>query len=266
LTDFLSSAHLKSSSIISTLPFYFQRWLATEDSDDEEDTHQPPTVDRYPMDGTDHECFTLRHGLGSPSKSDDAPLTFYGSSTTRIPLDPDQLFDDEESDFASKYLNLDYGTSPVANRTVAAEIGSPTTSSDSSASFSGTPVDVETQWGAEPTSLSLLNTTKFEIEIDANGAEKRNPWPWGNYTYRPLGRPRYIDSDEYVQKHEFMKAEEKLRTRLTELFAEEAVRAGKGPKVERRRETKPSEDAKRGTSMPIIAFSQLVRGRTIYNP
>ena len=145
-------------------------------------------------------------------ESDNVPLTFYGSFTTKRLLDPDQLFDDEERDFASKYLNLDYGTSPFANRTVVPKIGSPTTLRDSSTSSAGSPPDVEMQWGIEPTSLSLLNPTKFESEIGADSTGTRNSWPWGNYTYRPPGCPRYIDSEEYVQDHEFRKVEEKLRT------------------------------------------------------
>lgn len=218
------------------------------------------------MDRTDCGCFAFRHGLDSPSESDNVSPVFYGSFATGRPFDPDQLFDDEERDFASKYLNLDYGTSPFAKRNVAAEIGSPTAFSYSSAGSTATPWDVGTQWGIEPTSLSLLNAAKFEIEIGANGTETRNPWPWGNYTYRPPSRPRYIDSEDYVRKHELMKVEEELRTRLTELFAQEAVCARKWPEVEIRRETKRIEDIGRGTSIPIIAFSQVVRGRTIYNP
>ena len=118
MTYFLLSAHPKPSSIISTLLIYFQQWLVTDDSDDEEDAHQPPTVDRYSMDGTDHKYFTLRHGLDTPLESDNVPLAFYDSFTTKRPLDPDQLFNDEERDFASKYLNLDYETSPFANCTI----------------------------------------------------------------------------------------------------------------------------------------------------
>jgi len=169
-------------------------------------------------------------------------------------------------DFASKYLNIEYETSPLANHTVEAETGSPGSFGDSSVSSAGTHRDVGMQWEVQPTSLSLLDATRFEIEVGANGVEMRSPWPWGNYTHRPPGHPRYIDSEEYVQKYELMKAEERLRTRLTELFAEEAVYAGRKPKVERRRERYLNEDVEKGSPMPIIAFSQLVRGRTIYNP
>ena len=267
MTDFLLSAHPDPASIISTLPLYFQRWLAADDSDDEEDTYSPPSVGRHSVGGdTDYEYFALRHGLDSPSEFDYVSPAFHGSFATGWPLDPDQLIDDEGMDFASKYLNLDHDTSPLADHTVEAGASFPPAFSDSSASFAGTPGDVGMQWGFEPNSLSLLDATKFEIEVGADGVEMRSPWPWGNYTYRPFGRPRYIDPEEYIQKYELMKAEEKLRARLTELFAEEAVRAGKKPKVERRRERKESEAIEKETPMPIIAFSQVVRGRTIYNP
>jgi len=200
---------------------------------------------------TDLEYRTLQHNPDSPSKSHYVSQASHGPLAAGKSVDPDQLFGEEEITFASKYLNLDYGTPPSASHAVEAETGPPSTSRDS--------FDVEMSWETEPTSLSFRDVTKSEIEA-------RNSWPWGNYTYRPLAPPRFTDHEEYAREYEFVKIEEKLRVRLTELFAEEAICGRKEPKVEGRGERKTSEDVESGTSTPIIAFSQVIRGRTIYNP
>ena len=215
---------------------------------------------------TAYKLTTLMHDLDSPSEFHSDFQAFRESSTTGKPFDPDQLSREEEMTFVSQYLNLDYGTSPSTNHAAGAGTGSPTAFSQYSTSFTGSPGDAEVQLGTEPTSLSLLDATKFEAEVDANGIETRNPWPWGNYTYRPPGRPRYIDSAEYVREYEFTKIEDRLRIRLTEFFAEKAVRAGTKPEVEKRGEGGKSEGTSGEASAPIYAFSQVIRGRTIYNP
>ena len=178
-------------------------------------------------------------------------------------MDQDELFEEEAIAFASEYLNLDYETSTFAEHAVVAEPISSPTSSDSSSSPTSTVEDVEMPWEIEQTSLSLLDTTKFEIEIDANGFETRNPWPWGDYTYQPPSPPRYFDSEEYAQAHQLARIEEKLRVRLSERFAENAIHSDREAKAGRLREEKKVEGE---TSPPIVAFSQVIRGRTIYNP
>jgi len=254
----------------ATLPFYLQRWLATYDSDDEsEDTYPPPTFDQdSTKSDTDYGSCTLDHGHDSPVNSQYVTRSFSIPLTAEKPVNPDEVFEEEAIAFASEYLNLDYEISTFADRAGVAEPVSSSTSSDSSPSSSPTNTagEVELPWGIEPTSLQLLDTTKFEIEIDANGVETRNPWPWGDYTYQPPNPKRSFDFEEYTQEHRLAKIEEKLRIRLSERFAEKAIRSGRKARAERRREKKKGKRIEKENSLPIVAFSQVIRGRTVYNP
>jgi hypothetical protein len=265
--DVLLSAHPKPLSLAPTLPLYFQRWLANSDSDDEEDTHPPPTVDQDFMDSdADHGYPTLRHDHGPSVESHYTYQALYGPFTVGELVDPDELFGEAAVSFASEYLNLDYQTSTFANNAIEVEVDSPSASSDSSTSPTSTSEDEEMQWEVEPTSLSLLNATRFETGIDTNGVEMRYSWPWGNYTYRPPSPPRYFDSEEYARELQFMRIEDELRDQLAERFAEEAIRDGEKAKAGRRKGGKKGDEVEKETSPPIIAFSQVIRGRTIYNP
>jgi len=268
LTDHPLSARPKLPSIISTLPPYFQRWLENIDSDDEEDLHPPPTIDQDSMDnGTDGGHPLPQRGHDFTTESHYVSQALYAPVTVGKLVDPDELFGEAAMTFASEYLNLDYETSTFASQTVDAGSSSPSTSYDSSTGPTSTVGDAETQWEVEPTSLSLLDATKFETEVDANGVETRNPWPWGDYTYYPPSPPRQFDLDDYAQEFEFSRIEEKLRIRLMERFAEEAIHGSKKVKTERRRGKKKSRGVGKKTSAPVIvAFSREVRGRTIYNP
>ncbi|KAF9645208.1 hypothetical protein BDM02DRAFT_3120562 [Thelephora ganbajun] len=181
-------------------------------------------------------------------------------------MDPDEPLGEAAMSFASKYLNLDYETPTFADHTVEAGTGSPSASSNTTTSPSSTAEDVQMPWVIEPTSLSLLDTTKFEIELDENGLERRNPWPWGDYTYRPPSPPRYLELEEYAQEHRLTKIEEQLRVRLMERFAKEAIRSGKKAKTKRGIVKKKGKGVEKKISTPIVAFSQAIRGRTIYNP
>ena len=215
---------------------------------------------------TDYGSCALQNGNDSPVNSHYATRPFHTPLTDGKPVDPDELFGEEAIAFASEYLNLDYEASALADPAVVAKPISPSTSSDSSSSATSTAEDVEVPWEVEPTSLSLLDTTKFEIEVDVYGVETRNPWPWGDCTYRPSSPPRYFDFEEYDQAHEFTKTREKLRVQLSERFAEKAIHGGRDAKAERRREKKKGKKVEKENSPPIIAFSQVIRGRTIYNP
>lgn len=261
---------LMVSTLAVTLPFYLQRWLATHDSDDEgEDTYPPPIFDQdSEKSGTDYGSCTLDHGHDSPVNSQYVTRPFSIPLTAEKPVGPDELFEEEAIAFASEYLNLDYETSTSADHGDVAEPISSSTPSDSSPSSSpaNTSGEVELPWGIEPTSLPLLDTTKFEIEIDANGVETRNPWPWGDYTYKPPNPTRSFDFEEYTQEHRLAKIEEKLRIRLSERLAEKAIRGGREARAKRRREKKKSKKVEKENSSPIVAFSQVIRGRTIYNP
>ena len=209
----------------------------------------------------------LQHGYDSPVDPPYVTQPICTPLTVGKSVDPGELFGEEVIAFASKYLNLDCETSTFADRAVVAEPISSPTLSDSSSSPASTAEDVEVPWEIEPTSLSLLDTTKFEIEIDANGVETRNPWPWGDYTYRPPNPPRYFDFEEYIQAHQLAKIEEKLRVRISERFAENSIYDGmRENRGERQREKMKGKKAEKETSSPVVAFSQVVPGRTIYNP
>ena len=254
----------------ATLPFCLQRWLATYDSDDEgEDTYPPPTFDRNSTKSdTDYGSCTLDHSHDSPVGSQCVTRPFSVPLTAEKPVSSDEPFEEEAIAFASEYLNLDYETSTFADHAGVAEPVSSSTSSDSSPSSSpnNTAGEVGLPWGIEPTSLPLLDTTKFEIEIDANGVQTRNPWPWGDYTYQPPNPTRSLDFEEYTQEHRLAKIEEKLRIRLSERFAEKAIRGGRKARAKGRREKKKGKRVEKENSSPIVAFSQVIRGRTIYNP
>ena len=260
---------LRPSAVTSTLPFYFQRWLATYDSDDEDDTYPPSTFYQNSADSdTGYGSCTLENGHDSPVNSQYVTQPLSIPLIAEKPVGPDELFGEEAIAFASEYLNLDYETSTFADHAVVAEPISSPTSSDSSPSSSPTNKtgEVELSWGIEPTSLPLLDTTKFEIEIDANGVETRNPWPWGDYTYQPPNPTRSFDFEEYAQEHRLAKIEEKLRIRLSERFAEKAIYGSREAKAERRRGKKKGKKVEKENSPTIVAFSQVARGRTIYNP
>ena len=217
-------------------------------------------------DDIGHEYPTLRRRHDTPTKPRYVSQASRGSFAAMQPMDPDDLFGEVAKSFASKYLNLDYEISAISNQAVGAETGFPSTSSDSSASTTSTIGDEEMRWEVEPTSLSLLDATKFGNEMDVNGDDTRNLWPWGDYTYRPPTPQRYLDPEEYAREYQLMKIEEKLRDRLMERFAEDAIQAGKKAKVEKRRETGKGKEVDTEPPTHIIAFSQVIRGRTIYNP
>ena len=171
--------------------------------------------------------------------------------------------------FASEYLNLDYETSSFANHTVEIEPrGSPFASRDPSTGPPSTAGDVEMQWGIPPTSLALLDPTKFELELDANGVETRNPWPWGDFTYRPPSPLTYPEPEEYLQECQMALVEEELRAQLAERLVEEAIRDGEEEERRCQEEKRKSEEVERMTFSPAIAAfsSREIRGRTIYNP
>lgn len=264
LTDFPLSAHRKPSTLFSALPTYLQEWLARDSDDDDEDTLPPPTGNQDSVDiDTDYGFYVLQRSHDSHEESHYVTQPFRTPLTTGESVDPDELFEEAAMAFASEYLNLDYETLTFADHTVDVESSSPPTSSVSSSSSNSTAEGGEVQWEIEPTSLSLLDATKFEIGIDANGGDVRNPWPWGDHTYRLPSPPRYPDLEDYVRECQLAKIEEGLRVQLSERFAENAIR---GDKEERRREKQKAWGVEGETSTPIVAFSQVIRGRTIYNP
>ena len=238
-----------------------------EDGEDDEDrddeakanegcTHrQPVAVRDFTYQGLDCEYFTLQHGCN-----------------------PDELFGEaEELEFSSRYLNLDheYGTSTISDYVAGAETGSPSTFHDSFTNLTSTNWSTRPEWSTEPTSIPFLDPARFEVGINADGVETRNLWPWGDSIYRPLCPHAYIDSEEYyAEKYLFTKFEEGMREQLTEWFAEQAILAGENAQAMKQREKweegewEESEELERETLMsaPIVAFSQVVRGRTIYNP
>ena len=181
-------------------------------------------------------------------------------------VDPDRLFREAAMSFTSEYSNLDFEDLTFVNHTVEAESNSSPISTDSSSSPASMVDDVEISWKIELTSLSLLDATKFEIGIDANGVETRSPWPWGDYTYRPPSPPRYLDFEQYAQECWLTKIKEKLRARVSERFAEKAICSDEEAETERRGEKEKGKEVERDSSTDIVAFSQVIRGRTIYNP
>ena len=175
--------------------------------------------------------------------------------------------------FASKYLNLDYADSEPANNAVGAEVDSPPTSSDTSKSLTSTSGGIGTSWETEQTSLSLLDAKKFELGMDVDGAAVKNSWPWVNYTYLPPS-PQFFDPEQYTLEYEVSRLERKLRAWLAKRYAEEAmygvekVKKVKKVKSKRRGGKKgvKAREVKTENSPYIVAFSGVVRGRTIYNP
>ena len=268
-----SSAFFKRQEVFSNLPVYFRRWLATA-SDDEESDGPPPTADQEFMDTHNghrrptHErsCPFPEEPTCSSEGLDVAPLSEH-------PFYPDQLLEAELASFTSKYLNLDYGTPGPGDNTTEGETGSPFISSDTT-TLTGTPGGVETPWEIGPTSVSLLDTTKFEFGVDANGSVSNDPWPWGSYVYQPSSPPVYFNPEEHLRERKIRKWEKKLRRRLTVIFDEEAVLTGrsvkpkrqKGKRRERRKAKEKGKEVEDENLPQITAFSGVIRGRTIYNP
>ena len=260
LTEFPLSTHLKPSGDVSKLPVYLQQWLATDDGDD---------GDSLPASAEDQDSMVSDSDYGSCALQDghDSPVEFNYAThipfTAGEPVDQGEFYEEAAMSFTSEYLNLDYEISTFANHTAEAGFSSSPTSSFSSPSLTSTAEDGEAWWEIEHTSLSLLDTTKFEIEVGANGAQVRNPWPWGDYTYRSPSPPRYHEPEDYVREGQLAWIKENLRVQLSESFAEAAIRGGG---KERRGENQKAKEVGRETSTPIVAFSQVIRGRTIYNP
>lgn len=219
----------------SNLPVHFQRWLASSDSDGE-DNHPPLKVDQDSMDiDSGHGYTTPDHGRCSHSEPHHTPRGFCG-----VHLDDNELLEEDLRSIASQYLNLDF---PPPVSVHSSGTCSPSTSI-------GTPMS--------PDSITE--------DSEANRAETGYPWAWEDHTYQSSDSTRYIDEEDYAREHELSRIEATLRVRLTEQFAREAIYGIEKTRPSRRRREKKVKEVRVENSPPIVAFSQLIPGRTIYNP
>ena len=143
----------------------------------------------------------------------------------------DELLEEEVASFASKYLNFDYEPSISVDCTVSAE----TSSSSSDA-------ETEATWGTRSQPTEMSQDTAFGNGVDTNGVATRDAYPWEDYVYRPSIPPQHTCEQDDAQESQLARV--KPRVRLEKRFAGKVVYGVK----------------------PIIAFSRVIHGRTIYNP
>ena len=232
------------STDISTLPVYFQRWLAASDSDDSDDDDyeddddddvSSSTTDQSSDSGTDYE-YEINIPCHYPLEA--SPYLSQGSNLPVLdgnPSDPnDEVLEEEIMSFASKYLNLDYAAS---EHDLEAEIDPPPTSSNTSTGFASTPENTTgSLWERERPSASLLDDFP-EFQMWDSPVTGNHVWPWGDYGYQPPSAPSYLDVEDYIRERELRKMEKKLRARLAERFEEEEMTGVRMVKIESRRES-----------------------------
>jgi hypothetical protein len=264
-----ASTYHERSTLISGPQNYFQWWLAAEDSDDYEDEDYQPTV--HQDSNNDYEYPTLEHGLYSPPDSCNASQSDGTPVLNEETPGSNELSRDGTGSLALQYLNLGHSTSEF-DSTAEGDIGSPSTSDDTATSTSiATPSeDADMSWGNEPTSPPLVGVSRFGTEIGLDNTAITNAWPRRNYTYQSPRLPGYFDSEDYLRECEVRRIEGKLRARLAERFAKEGIYGFRNAEPGERRGVAGGgterERVEVENSPSIVAFSQVIRGRTIYNP
>ena len=195
----------------------------------------------------------FEHGRHHPSQDSSIP-TPAGEN-----WDMDEPLEEELEALASKYLFLDYEPSPSTDDMASVDTGSSSTPTDVASPVSITE-DVEMAWGTQSQSASQpLNFTEYGIEIDPIREATGDLWPWAYFASRSDRDPREFDEDDYPP-------EAGPYPGIPGRSAGGSFHDVRETKSKRRSGEKKGEEARENSSPPIIAFSQVISGRTIYNP
>lgn len=174
----------------------------------------------------------------------------------------DSLGEEELMSFASKYLNLDYEPPISVNHDTISAVAGSTSTSQSATNITEDGVACETQ----PQPTLSLDAAKFGAGVDANSAATRDPRRRGDHGDQRCSPLRHFDERNDAQKYESARIKAKLRIGLAERVARDAPSNVKEVKSTRRGGEEKAKGVEMEGSVPIIAFSRVIRGRTIYNP
>ena len=201
------------------------------------------------------------------SISDETPVDAIPEPGSQEKFDEDVMiyYNAIEPSLASQFLNLDDQVSASVDQMAAS--GSQPTAALSS-SLADTATGTSPEWEAEPTSFRLLDMHKFETLTDFDGGYKTVQWPWGDYRYQPSRLPGDLDPEECAEQYYRSQIEKMLREEITEIMAQEAIRAGEQEMKRKQQGGKKEEKrAERGGTRPdtVAVNDRVVHGRTIYS-
>jgi hypothetical protein len=174
------------------------------------------------------------------------PLHTFQGFRVQVPvgdLGQGELLEEEFASLASKYMNLECEP----------------TSTEVSLCHTSITKDAEIEWEVQPQPTPMTSyAPKFGMEADTSGVVTRESCPRRYHPYRSSRPPRHLDEEGYTRKYGLAMIEAKPRLRLAECFLGEGVKSNK-----RRGEKKDKEVE---MAHPIVAFSRVISGRTVYNP
>ena len=131
------------------------------------------------------------------------------------------------------------------------------------------PTEDEHSWLSGPNAPTIGTWPNFAAVKDVGN------WPWGGFTYQPEPIVEYKEPEDMVLDYELEGIQELMREELTEIIANEAIRAGRKEMERQKKEARKARRRARKTRVTrdvddrpsTTAFdNQAVRGRTIYNP